>query len=387
MPTTKQPEPWGERIEELIKRFASGDFSAADRGDGSSDYHDSTLAMLHQLGEELRVHQEELENLVAQRTSELRVVQSALHLLVLTDELTGMANKPMLKKKLKEANDAAESTGLYPTVLSLDLDGFKLINDTMGHDAGDEVLRRVAKKLREVVTADCTVARLGGDEFAIVIPHATQTEALQLVQRVTRVMNEEIDLLGINIKVLGSLGVRFGEAGLSPEIQLRDADLAMYRSKHDGEGVARVFLPAMAEETRTKLALSSSLRRAVADGELELRYQPVINLSNGGIAAVEALVRWRHAEYGVVSADVFLPLARQNSLMPALGRWVLREALETVAKWRVEGLVSDTFHLSVNMSPMELAFRDLQPTIVALLNEFKIPPANFLVEITELQDV
>ena len=273
---------------------------------------------------------------IAQKiTAALASSQKEAHRLALHDPLTGLANRAFLGERLKQALAQArrQKTGL--AVLYLDLDRFKQVNDTLGHPAGDALLCAVADRLRGGLRRCDTVARLGGDEFAIIqAPLDKAEDAGQLAQRIVEALSEPY-ILGDYQAVIGtSVGIALASADTTDGGHLlKMADIALYRAKSDGRGLFRVFEPEMDLTLQTRRALAQDLRRAVGMGEFELHYQPLINLPSGRVGAMEALVRWRHPERGLVGSNDFIPLAEETGLAGPIGAWVLHQACADAAGW------------------------------------------------------
>lgn len=304
----------------------------------------------------------------------------------LHDELTGLPNRNLLIDRVEYALRAqAREPGLL-AVLFLDIDRFKRINDSLGHDLGDGLLRTVAERLRAVVRPTDTVSRFGGDEFLVLCPHvASARQALIVASRLEEEIERPIALDGRSVHMTASIGVAVCSHTdqTTPQALIRDADAAMYRVKRTSPGSAHLFDVEMHREALERLDREVALRAAIDNDELVIHYQPIVGLADGGIRGVEALVRWdRPGRHGLVPPLEFVSLAEESGLIVAIGDWVLRRACRDVACWRESGLIDDDFLLSVNVSPRQLADPGLTESFRAALDETDAPP-RLCVEITE----
>ncbi len=315
------------------------------------------------------------------RAFEQQLADQAFH-----DALTGLPNRALLYDRLGHAIARADRWGGSIALLFLDLDNFKLINDSLGHEAGDRLLVAVAERLRLCTRAENTVARLGGDEFTVVLEQVSGREdAVAVADRIADQFQKPFLLSGQEIFITASVGIATGgPANRQPESLLRDADLAMYRAKARGKAQYAVFNAAMHEEAVSRLELEKDLRRAIDGGqELRLHYQPVVLLDSGRVVEVEALVRWQHPRRGLVLPEAFIPVAEETGLIVPLGRWVLREACHQVKVWHDEFPSDPPLTLSVNLSPREFGQPFLLETICETLDETGFPPTSLRLEITE----
>jgi diguanylate cyclase (GGDEF)-like protein len=274
--------------------------------------------------------------IVAWRTE--KAYQGALRKLSLTDHLTGLGNRVLLRDRFEQAIRLARRNQHQAAVLMLDLDDFKEVNDTLGHHHGDQLLQIVTERLRGVVREVDTLARLGGDEFAIVMPDVQGTGgAIALAERVSQCLTENYSLAGVPIHVGASIGIAvFPDHGETIEDLLQHADVAMYRAKNGGIDYA-VFSTSDIETTTRQLRLIAELRDAVYGEQLELHYQPKFDLSNQRFIGVEALVRWKHPELGLISPVEFIGAAERTGLIRQLTRWVLATSLRQLSDWLAEG--------------------------------------------------
>ena len=303
----------------------------------------------------------------------------------LYDQLTGLPNRSLLQDRLTQALARARRTGEQPSVLYLDLDNFKAINDTLGHAAGDELLRDVARRLASRLRAEDTAARLGGDEFAVLLERAGDGTAEQAGARVLEAFAEPFVVAGRTLRVSASLGVvtAVGHA----DDALRHGDLAMYAAKAAGKGRQATYRPQMLTAATERMTLEADLSNAVERGELLLHYQPVVRLDTGEIRGAEALLRWRHPERGLVPPGHFIPLAEDTRLIVPIGRWVLQEACRQAALWARH---RRWLGMSVNVSVHQLAQPDFADELAEILARTQLPPETLLLEVTEtvlMQDV
>jgi diguanylate cyclase (GGDEF)-like protein len=266
-----------------------------------------------------------------------------------------------------------------------DLDYFKTVNDTLGHPAGDKLLKEAAARLQTLVRETDTIARMGGDEFAIVqVGIAQPADATSLAQRIIAVVSEPYDIEGHQVVVGASVGIAIGpNDGTSPEQIIRNADLALYRAKDDGRGTYRFFEPEMDAQMQARRELESDLRKALAACEFQLHYQPVVDLASNEISGFEALIRWHHPVKGLIAPNTFIPLAEEIGLIVPIGEWALRQACATAAKWPAH------FKIAVNLSPAQFRSPGLLQAIVGALAASGLAPDRLELEITEailLQD-
>jgi len=300
------------------------------------------------------------------------------------DSLTGLLNRATFQEHLTLAIDAAARDGREAALLLLDLDGFKEVNDTFGHDAGDALLREVADRLRGVLRASDALARLGGDEFAALVPAGCEVEgnAEQLARRIVAVLGQPFAIGEQEARAGASVGVALCPShGHDAEALLKAADLALYRAKQDGRGRYRLFAPEMGDELRHRRALERELRRAAERGQLDLHYQPIVEVADGRLVGAEALLRWRHPELGPIPPSLFVPLAEETGLILPLGRWALERACRDAAGWTGElgGLA-----VSVNLSPVQFAHEDdLAGEVAKALAASGLAAGRLVLEITE----
>jgi diguanylate cyclase (GGDEF)-like protein/excisionase family DNA binding protein len=301
-----------------------------------------------------------------------------------TDPLTGLPNRRLFGERVEQAIARRARHGGRLAVLFLDLDGFKLVNDGLGHGAGDLVLVAVGERLRGCVRSEDTVARLGGDEFGILLEDASSPEdALATSERVARALSTPIVVDGRRWVVRASVGIAMDDGSTtSADSLLRDADTAMYRAKGSGRGVA-LFEPAMHASQLARLELDTALRDALARDELSVRFQPIVDLGTGAVAAVETLMRWEHPVRGQVPPAEFIPVAEETGQILGIGAWVLAVACRTLAEWRAAGVARDAVVVSVNTSVRQLIDPGFPAEVERALDETGLPPDRLLLEVTE----
>jgi diguanylate cyclase (GGDEF)-like protein/PAS domain S-box-containing protein len=314
--------------------------------------------------------------------SQRKVMEDRLRDLAHRDSLTGLANRVRIMERVDETVAQLEGTERSVALLLLDLDGFKAVNDSFGHAVGDELLVAVAGRLLSCLRSHDLAARLGGDEFAILLEPVDGQEAVRVAERILEVLAQPIDLRRAQVVVTASIGIAHGNGQRSTQDLLRDADVAMYMAKGQGKNRLVVFHPSMQERVATRLRLESELRRAVEREEFELHYQPIVNLDTQRIIGVEALVRWRHPERGLLLPADFISVAEETGLIVPIGRWILTQACAQAANWQVldpAQLVS----IGVNLSPRQLHDAGLVEVAASALSVAQLPAAALTIEITE----
>ncbi|GJG86243.1 hypothetical protein tb265_14240 [Gemmatimonadetes bacterium T265] len=327
--------------------------------------------------------------------TEARATAEALARQAYHDALTGLANRVRFAQRLGEALARAARVGdpERVAVLVLDLDGFKTVNDSLGHAAGDALLVEVAARLLDATRGSDTVARLGGDEFAVLLERVgDDADAIRVAERVLAALRPAFTIearrafVGTSIGIArgGALVDGMGEAAV--DTLLRNADAAMYRAKASGKGRWAVFEPDMHEAALSRLALAADLRQALEREELCLAFQPIVALDTGRAVGVEALVRWRHPERGLVPPGEFIPFAEETGLIVPLGRWVMGEACRQAAAWRAAGFAAPhggSLAIAVNVSGQQIEHPGFVAEVLDVLRETGLPPGALTVEITE----
>jgi diguanylate cyclase (GGDEF)-like protein len=304
----------------------------------------------------------------------------------LTDPLTGLPNRRLFADRVEHALQRRERTGARVAVLFLDLDRFKLINDGLGHAAGDAVLQAVGERLRGALRASDTVARLGGDEFGILLEDfGDGHEAYGTAQRILGGLSEPLMVDGRSVRVRGSVGLALDpvDAEITTGELLRNADTAMYRAKADGRGIVVPFEESMLARQLARLELDGDLREASERGEFFLRYQPIVDLSSGQIAEVEALVRWNHPTRGELGPQDFIDMSEESGQIVAIGAWVVRNACRQARLWQLEGRADRRLRISVNTSAREVVEKNFVPGIMTALAATNLEPDCLTLEITE----
>jgi diguanylate cyclase (GGDEF)-like protein/PAS domain S-box-containing protein len=302
------------------------------------------------------------------------------------DPVTGLPNRALFVERVRHAiaRGRRERRGLG--IIFIDLDDFKIINDSLGHAAGDEVLMQVAQRLALSIRASDTAARFGGDEFAVLLEDIEGVqEAADAAERIIDAMGAPVTAAHKEVVLRGSLGIAIAgdENATDADELIRDADAAMYIAKRDGKGGYRLFEPEMHEGVLARLELRTDLQRAMATEQLELYYQPVVRLEDGSISGVEALLRWHHPERGLVSPDQFIPLAEETGLIVPIGRWVLREGCRQGRRLLAELPPDRPVSLAINLSLKQLQHSDIVADVRDALEDSGLPAESLTLEITE----
>ncbi len=298
------------------------------------------------------------------------------------DTLTGLANRDMFTSRLHMAMARADRSGGNIAVLFIDLDGFKPINDTHGHDAGDEVLKTVAQRIRSALRAYDTPARFGGDEFAVLLEGIpSPRNAANIARKIIKTLSTPIPYHAHYLDVGVSIGIAFSDAQVTPEVLLQHADVAMYHAKDDGGGTYRFYAADMHDEAAARLTLEEDLRTALAMGELRLHYQPWVNPEGEAVLGVEALLRWLHPERGILNAHEFLPAAEEARLMPEIGQWMCSQVRHDIAVWNAHAL--PPLCVAVNLSVSQLDAPDLLQWLLPIAQEDFLGHHRLAVEVPE----
>jgi diguanylate cyclase (GGDEF)-like protein/PAS domain S-box-containing protein len=310
---------------------------------------------------------------------EAELFRQALH-----DRLTGLANRALFRDRVDHALARSARSAQSIAVLLVDLDGFKQVNDSLGHDAGDELLRQVASRFGEVIRAGDTLARLGGDEFAILLDGAKEAAAVTVANRLLERLREPVDVAGRQLPLDASIGIVVHEDGRDrSDDLLRHADLAMYAAKEAGRGRYELFRYDMARELGELIGLEHDLRLGLERGEFDVHYQPEVDLVTHELVGVEALARWRSPTRGLVAAERFIGVAETTGLIGELGVFVLREACLQTVSWRESGVLPDGFVTWVNLSGKQLSAGGVNRLVQQTLAETGLPSRLLGLEVTE----
>ncbi|MBR1124272.1 EAL domain-containing protein [Bradyrhizobium lablabi] len=313
-------------------------------------------------------------DITERRKAEARIAHMAHH-----DGLTNLPNRDFYQDRLREALERSAPANKRVAVLCVDLDLFKNVNDSFGHPMGDRLLKVVAERLKAEVRGDNLAARLGGDEFAVVLAaDVSPNEASDFADRLIKTLSAHYDIDGVEVIVGASIGIALSPGdGTTAEELMRNADMALYRAKSDGGGVHRFFEREMDRQAQKRRDMEMDLRRAFANGEFELHYQPLVDIAAERVSGFESLLRWRHPDKGMISPAEFIPVAEDIGLIVALGEWVLREACTEAAKW------PDGIKVAVNLSPVQFRSRNLVQAVISALAHSGLSPRRLELEITE----
>ena len=319
-----------------------------------------------------------------QSLSHLRELEQKLTLLAFHDPLTGLANRSLFSDHVVAALATARAEDRICAVLFIDLDDFKTVNDTLGHEAGDLLLAAVAERITGCLRPSDKPARLGGDEFAVIIEDALSGQAAERVAaRITDALRLPVRVNGCDLYIRASIGIATSQEVQTADEMLRNADLAMYMAKADGKGRYRWFRPSMRADVVQRHQLKSDLERASDRGEFEVYYQPIVDLRTGEPVAAEALVRWIHPDRGLIYPASFIPAAERSGLIHEIGRFVLQDACSRVAAWQRLAAGTTPFAVTVNLSPAQFAQPDLVSQVEDAVEAAGIDPSSLILEITE----
>ena len=368
-----------DQLVEHIVQLSSGDLSARLDPSESRDSLDAVITGINLLAEELELTMEER---VAERTIVLEQARIALERMALYDALTGLANRTLLGDRIRQASARVESGARPPSVLVLDLDEFKTVNDGLGHSAGDRILVEVSRRLTSVVRETDTVARLGGDEFAILMPDITEDDSVRVAERALKELHSPFAVGDRPVWAGASIGLCFGSPGQSAGNLLRDADTAMYAAKAKGRGNIQIFRPEMHHAAKERLRIASELGTAINCGQLSLFYQPIVELSSGRIIGAEALVRWMHPERGLLLPADFIPVAEDSGHIIELGHWVVQSAVGQLRSW-TDSFAAAQFQLHVNLAPVEVRWPGMAEFVRDALEQQGVNPNRLALEISE----
>jgi diguanylate cyclase (GGDEF)-like protein len=362
----------GRPISLLLDRPGSGE-TIGQRSDGRPLPVDVSISEMHEDDEHLLIYS--VRDITARKRAEAALEHQALH-----DALTRLPNRVLLHDRLQQAILAAQRERSSVALLVMDVDRFKDVNDTFGHHIGDLLLEQLGERLGRVLRSSDTIARLGGDEFGVLLPSASFEDARHIAQRLLDLLEQPFTLSGMQLEIDASIGMALSpEHGIDADTLLRRADVAMYVAKRGNSGYA-LFTADQDQHSPMRLALVAELRHAIEHDELSLNFQPKVSLATGRVTCAEALVRWEHPWHGLLSPDLFVPIAEQTGLIRPLSRWVLDAALRQVSRWRRDGL---DLAVAVNLSMRNLHDAEIADMIRQLLIRWGVPASCLTIEITE----
>jgi diguanylate cyclase (GGDEF)-like protein len=322
---------------------------------------------------------------IVESARERERLQSALGHQATHDPLTGLANRAQARALVTSALHRAQRAGFMTGLLFIDLDGFKAVNDGFGHAHGDAVLQEVARRLEATVRSGDVVARLGGDEFVVLVEQVgDERDLVELAERIVAAAARTITVDGAQVRIGASIGVAVArDAGTDPDVLFAEADAAAYRAKAHGRGRAEVFDDALRAELHARADLEAAITHGIRNGEMQLHYQPVLDVASGRLTGYEALIRWNRPGHGMVPPDSFIPTAEATRLICELDRWVLHEATRQLAEWRAEDPTTADRTLAVNVSGRHLAEASVVDDVLAALAASGFPAELLIVEVTE----
>ncbi len=351
------------------------------RKDGSIIWISENIRSVYNDQNQLLYYEGTVEDITARRVAEERLLYGALH-----DALTGLPNRSWFMNKLKQVILLTKKNPNYNyAMLFIDLDSFKVVNDSLGHLVGDELLKKVSTKFQECLNQEYTIARFGGDEFAILLDNINAIEdAIKVAENIKNSLQQPILLKNYEIFVGTSIGITSSIIKYqNPEDILRDADVAMYQAKGQGKGNYAIFNPEIQQKLLARLELESYLRRAIELKELQLYYQPIICLKTGKLIGFEALVRWQHPKRGFVSPTDFIPIAEETGLIKEIGWWVFCEACQQLKQWQNQFSPTQNLIMNINLSAYQLREIELVEKMNSFLIKHDLKGENLKLEITE----
>ena len=350
---------------------------------------DGTFVTLEFVGKVIVRDGKTLRMTVARDISERKQAEARIQFLAHHDILTHLPNRAMLLERLQIMLNVAKRQGTQVGVLFIDLDNFKTINDSLGHYAGDQLLKRLAQRLQACLRSVDLVGRLGGDEFLVIISGLERTEdVIPIAEKIAECISEPFALEGQTLGVSGSIGISmYPQDGESTDTLIRNADAAMYLAKERGRSNFQFFMPSLTKSAANSLSIESGIRKAIKNVEFVLHYQPEVVSQTGVISAVEALIRWKHPDLGLLGPDKFISFAEHRGLIMPIGRWVINEAIRQCKEWLDVGL---RIPIAINISAVQFKQKDLVELIAANLKSYDLPGELLELELTEslfLEDV
>lgn len=351
----------------------------------------TALSKKWQLAQITKEYTRSLEGKIKERTKSLedtlalmQATEEKLQYQATHDQLTGLPNRILMQDRIKQAIHKANRENQQFAVLFLDLDRFKLINDSLSHEAGDKILCSVAQRLKSVIRKEDTIARLGGDEFVVVINHVkNNNDITNVCEKILTLFNEPFHINKHEFFLSTSIGISLYTPKVSKSIDelLRNADLAMYRAKEMGKSQYQFFTQEMNKENIERIEKETELRQAIAKNQLVLFFQPQFDLNTNQMVSVEALMRWQHPTKGIILPIDFIPLAEESGLIIPIGEWMMRAACHQVKAWQEKGL--PPIRVAVNITTKQLRFYNIAQIIKNILQEAKLDPKYFEIELTE----
>jgi diguanylate cyclase (GGDEF)-like protein/PAS domain S-box-containing protein len=317
----------------------------------------------------------QLEDITSRKLMEQELAHQVLH-----DSLTSLPNRTLLSERLAHGLAGSQRRGAKVGVMFLDIDQFKLVNDSMGHTSGDDLLRHAAVQIAGAIRPGDTVARFGGDEFVVVCDDVTTLETQQIAERVMAALSVPCRIGDQELAITVSLGVAVADDGSTSESLLRDSDAAMYRAKERGGGRIELFDEALRSKTERRTATASAMKRALENNQFTVHYQPVVDLATGTMVSTEALLRWEHPDRGLVGPDEFIPLAEETGLIVPIGAWVLEEACRQLVQWQV---IDPSLSVAVNFSVRQMLAPDVVDLVTSVLARTGARPTDLCLELTE----
>jgi diguanylate cyclase (GGDEF)-like protein len=341
-------------------------------------FADDLVKLLAKLAENVSFALDNFDRIDEKTKADRRIEYLASH-----DSLTGLPNRDMFNRLLDSAIEAAWRQQRQFALLFIDLDRFKIINDSLGHEAGDALLVEIAGRLRKNIRSNDIVARLGGDEFVVILEHSTERDTIEAIARkLLAALDEPIQLSGHECQTTASIGIAmFPEHGSDADALTKNADTAMYLAKEDGKNTFRLFTRGARMQSIERLTLENCLRHALARNEFSLHYQPKVDLASGQITGLEALLRWTHVDHGMLPPGQFIPLAEETGLIVPIGRWVLKQACAQNMSWQRRGL--RPVSMAVNLSPRQFVDENLLNDIDEALAASGMSPVLLQIEVTE----